>query len=77
MSILGYDLEANYDFSLDIDADELDGVVQLDLTFTTTDFEASGEVEDGELTASWNDSLYDTLDMSGSLELERISYDVP
>ena len=77
LSILGYDLEANYDFALDIDADELDGTAALDLTFTTTDFEATGEVESGALTASWNDSLYGTLDISGTLELERISYDVP
>ena len=77
LSILGYDLEANYDFTLDINADELDGTAALDLTFTTTDFEAIGEVESGALTASWNDSLYGTLDISGTLELERISYDIP
>jgi hypothetical protein len=77
ISLLGYDIDANYDFELDIDDDEIEGVAALDLVWSSVDFEATGEIEDGMLTASWADTLYDTILMEGTLELERISYEIP
>jgi hypothetical protein len=77
ISLLGYDIEANYDFDMSLDGDDLEGTAALDLTFSSMDFEALGEVEDGTMTASWADSLYGTVEMAGTLELERISYEIP
>lgn len=77
ISLLGYDIDANYVFDLDIDDDEIEGVAALDLVWSSVDFDATGEIEDGTLTASWADTLYDTILMEGTLELERISYEIP
>ncbi len=77
ISLLGYDLDAAYDFSLEIDGEDLNGTAALDLTWSTVDFEANGSIDDGEMTATWSDTIYDTIEMEGSLELERISSEIP
>ena len=77
ISLLGYDIDANYLFDFAIDDEDLTGNAKLDLVWSTVDFETTGEVSDGNLSASWSDYLYDTIEFSGTLDLERISYDAP
>lgn len=75
VSLLGYDLDTTYDFEFEVKDEELSGQAALDLVIFESQFDATGTLSDGELFATWEDSLLGYIDFLGELELTRISRD--
>lgn len=73
VALFGYDTEAAQDIELEVADGALSGEVALDLSWFSVDFDASGSVGDGALTASWTDDVYGYATVEGTLEATRIS----
>ncbi|NOY27776.1 MAG: hypothetical protein GXP62_18080, partial [Oligoflexia bacterium] len=75
VSLLGYDLATTYAFDFDLKDQTLNGQAALDLIIFQSQFSATGTVQDGTLTASWDESLMGYIELAGELNLVRISRD--
>lgn len=75
ISLMGYDLDAAHVFDFEPDDGELSGTTSIDFTLGSFDFDIEGEVDDGELVATWADDVYGYADISGELDLVRVSRD--
>lgn len=75
VSLLGYDLDTTYDFEFEVADQEIEGQAALDLVLFESQFDASGTLQDGQLFATWEDSLLGYIDFLGELDLVRISRD--
>lgn len=73
LSLFGYDLEAVQELNLEVSDGDLEGPVTLDATLFTYDFEAEGNIGDGELEASWADDVEGYAEVAGELSATRIS----
>ena len=73
VALFGYDTEAAQDIELDVAEGALGGTVALDLSWFSVDFDASGSIGDGALSASWTDDVYGYATVEGTLEATRIS----
>jgi hypothetical protein len=73
LSLLGFSQEATHVFALELEGGDLFGSASVDLGFVAVDFEAVGEVSDGEMQAAWSDSLLGYVELDGTLEVERIT----
>lgn len=74
-SLLGYDLDSTYDFEFEIEDADLAGEAILDLVWFESQFEATGTLGGGELTATWADNFLGFLEFEGELDLTRVSLD--
>lgn len=75
IALLGFNQQAVMNFSYELDDGELSGESALDLLFIQYGFETEGEVDDGTLTSAWADNVFGLLDVSGSLDLTRVTRD--
>lgn len=75
VSLNGYDLDANQDFDLVVDSGDVEGEANLDLTLFTYGFDVSGDIGDGELSATWSDDVYGYAAVEGELTATRVSRD--
>lgn len=76
ISFLGYDMDLIFDFDFVVgDEGELDGAANLDFEVFEWPFDAQGTVDDGDLEASWGDSVAGFADIAGSLDLFRVNDD--
>lgn len=74
LNINGSDISSTYLFDLILNEEIISGEAIVDLWLIQQGFPISGTIGDGELTASWADSvLGGYLDISGEINLERIS----
>lgn len=76
LALFGFDTEARHEFDLEVDGDSLSGTADLDLTFFRLSFDATGEVDDETIRATWTGDVGGLLDITGDLNIERISRDV-
>lgn len=75
ISLFGYDTEAAQFIDLTLDDGDVGGEVDLDLSFISYAFEASGTLADGDLEATWADDVYGYADVAGTLSAIRVSTD--
>lgn len=75
VSLLGYELNTTYQFDFDVADQQLDGQAILDLVLFQSQFDATGAVGDGALSADWTNNLLGYIDFTGQLDLSRISRD--
>jgi hypothetical protein len=74
VNINGADIPSSYLFDLELVEDVVGGTAALDLWLIQQAFPLVGSVGDGELTASWNDSILSGyIDVVGTLDLTRVS----
>jgi len=76
VSLLGYDQDTTYLFDLSLEDDELSGIADVDLTFFTYSFDVNGEVNDGELSGTWEDEVFGYIALAGELSVSRITRDI-
>ena len=75
ISLLGYDLDATFDFALELADGAIGGSSAVDFSFFTYDIDTEGDVGDGVLTADFSDTVYGYVDLAGELDLTRITRD--
>lgn len=75
ISLLGFAQEATIVFDLGVEDGEIAGESALDLSFIQYGFETGGDVEDGVLVADWGENVLGFADITGAMELERITRD--
>lgn len=73
ISLLGYDLEAGHLFDFENDDGDLSGTTAIDFAIGSFDFDIEGEVDDGDLSATWSDDVYGYAQIAGELDLVRVS----
>ena len=76
LSILSFSQELPHVFEFSLSDDDAEGLASVDLGFFALDFEALGAVEEGTFEASWEGDLAGFADLSGSLDLERVTRDL-
>jgi hypothetical protein len=80
ISLFGYDTELAHVFELELGEDGAAvGAAIVDFGWFDYGFEASGELEDEELVAEWSQEIdvYLTLTVTGSLDVVRVTRDLP
>lgn len=73
LSLLGYDQDTSYGFSLEVDEGDMFGAAAVDLSLFKYDFEMDGDIGEGILTGSWSDDIFGYVGVSGELSATRIS----
>ena len=73
---LGFSQELQHQFAFDVSSGDLDGSATVDAGFFAQDFDATGELDDGALSATWGDNLFGFADLEGRLEVERVTRDL-
>ena len=74
VNINGGDIPSTYIFDLEIDETDVGGSAALDLWLIQQEFPLVGTIGNGELTATWSDSILGGyLDVAGTLDLTRVS----
>ena len=76
LALFGFDTEARHEFDMVIEDGALSGTADLDLSFFRLSFDAAGEVDGDTITATWAGNVGGLLDVSGDLDIDRISRDV-
>jgi hypothetical protein len=80
LSLFGYDTELAHVFELELDEDgSAVGAATVDFGWFDYGFDASGALEDEELVAEWSQEIdvYLTLTVTGSLDVVRVTRDLP
>ena len=73
LSLLGYDQDTSYGFSLEVDEGDMYGAAAVDLSLFKYDFEMDGDVGEGTLSGSWSDDIFGYVGVAGDLSATRIS----
>ncbi len=73
IALLGYEIDAGHVFDFANDEGDLTGAASIDLTVLEYEFEIEGEIDDGELSATWSDDVYGYAAIAGELDLVRIT----
>ncbi|MFT5686664.1 MAG: hypothetical protein ACI8RZ_007620 [Myxococcota bacterium] len=76
LSLLGYDQDTSYGFDLEVDEGDVSGAAEVDLSLFAYDFDMDGDLEDGELSGSWDDDIFGYVGVAGELSATRISRSV-
>jgi hypothetical protein len=75
IALLGFNQNAVMNFDYELDRGDLSGESALDLWFIQYGFDTEGSVDDGTLTSAWADNVFGLLDISGTLDLTRVTRD--
>jgi len=73
IALLGYEIDAAHVFDFANQEGDLTGAAAIDLAVIQYEFEIEGEIDDGELSATWGDDVYGYADITGELDLIRIT----
>ena len=73
MNILGSDQDTYYNFEIDVTNGVLTGLAIADLYVLGWEFDLTGVIGGGELSATWSDDVFGLGQIDGSMELTRVS----
>ena len=76
IALFGFSQNATVLFDLEVDNREIIGAAAVDLQIFQVDFDTEGELSNGVLQAEWEDSVFGFADISGAMELERVTRDI-
>jgi hypothetical protein len=76
VGLLGFSTEAIHVFDFEVFGDEVGGMVSLDLTFFQIEFDVTGLLGDELISADWEADYAGLVDVTGTMELERVSTEV-
>ena len=76
VSLLGYDQDTTYLFDLALDGGDLSGSADVDLSFFTYSFDVNGDVDDGQLSGTWEDEVLGYIELAGEMSVSRITREI-